>query len=473
MSQIHLKLTRREAILWASASLIPMVASSAEAQTAAALTPEVARSLAQEAWVFGMPLVYIATHVDVSTHTSKPQGPAAPINQFVHYREFPDPTNKLIVGFNVDTLYSLASLDLSKGPIVLTVPDMGNRFWVMQLVDAWNNVSHAPGSRTVGSRGGNFAIVGPNWHGSLPPGLTELRMPTSIAMVGGRTYTANKDDYAAVHALQDQYKLIPLSAWGKAYTPPDNVPLKPGVDSKTPVPKQVLDMTPEALFGRLNALLVDNPPEPADPALMARIAKLGITPGAPFSMAKFSPEVRKAIEEGVAAGVKQMRETVPGKKVNGWAINLDMGRYGTNYPYRAFWTFFGVGGNLAEDAVYPLAETDGEGAPLDGANKYILHFAKSEIPPVDAFWSVTMYDIDGYLVPNPINRNALGDRSAMKLGSDGSLTIYIQNESPGLNQQANWLPAPIAGKFKLALRLYAPRKEVTDGKWSPPPVKRS
>ncbi|GIU65946.1 DUF1254 domain-containing protein [Candidatus Phycosocius spiralis] len=472
MKQTDVKLTKREAILLASASLVPLVASTVEAHNKATLTPEVARSLAQEAWLFGVPLVYIATQVDVLTHVLKPEGSAAPINQFVHYREFPDPTNRLVVGFNVDTLYSLASLDLSQEPIVLTVPNMGTRYWVMQLVDGWNNVSHAPGSRTVGGKGGDFAIVGPDWQGTLPPGLTELRMPTSIAMVGGRTYTADKDDYSAVHVLQDKYKLIPLHAWGKPYAPPDDVPLKSGVDSKTPVPEQVLGMTSVAFFGRLNALLVDNPPEPADPTFMARIAQLGITPGAAFSTAEFSPEVLKAIEEGVAAGVKQMRETVPGKKVNGWVITLDMGRYGTNYPYRAYWTFFGVGGNLAEDAVYPLAQTDGDGVPLDGANKYILHFAKSEIPPVNAFWSVTMYDIDGYLVANPINRNALGDRSAMTFGSDGSLSIYVQNESPGPDKEANWLPAPGSGKFKLALRLYAPRKEVMDGKWAPPPVMR-
>ena len=302
------------------------------------------------------------------------------------------------------------------------------------MIDAWNNVPHAPGSRTVGGKGGNFAIVGPGWKGTLPAGLTELRMPTNLVMIGGRTYTANKDDYAAVHALQDQYKLVPLSAWGKAYSPPANVPLKPGVDSKTPVPTQVLAMSPEAFFSRLNALLVTNPPEPADPATMARIAKLGIAPGASFSMAAFSPEVRKAIEDGVAAGQKHMRETQRGKEVNGWEITLDMGRYGTNYPYRASWTFFGVGGNLPEDAVYPFAHKDGDGKPFNGANKYVLHFTKAEIPPVNAFWSLTMYDAESYLVPNPINRYALGDRSGMKFGDDGSLTIYIQNESPGAGQ---------------------------------------
>ena len=268
----------------------------------------------------------------------------------------------------------------------------------MQIIDAWNNVPHAPGSRTVGSKGGDFAIVGPTWKGTLPGGVTELRVPTNLAFIGGRTYTGGPDDYAAVHALQDQYRLVPLSSFipsgitsgGKPYTPPDNVPLKEGVDAKTPVPKQVLALSPEDFFNRLNRLLVTNPPEPEDPKTMARLATLGIAPGATFRMDAFTPEVRKAIDAGVADGIKLMRETVRGKVVNGWQIALDMGRYGTKYTYRAGWTFFGVGGNLPEDAVYPFAERDGDGKPFNGANKYSLHFKKAEIPPVDAFWSLTM-----------------------------------------------------------------------------------
>ena len=465
---------RRTALLATPPPTVPAERFSALAQGIdPGLKPDEARTLAQEAWVFGMPLVYIEKQIDTVTHTTKPQGPLAPINQFAHYREFPDASNRSVVGLNVDTLYSLGALDLAQEPFVLSIPEMGNRFWLMQLIDAWNNVPHAPGSRTVGGKGGNFAIVGPNWKGTLPPGLTELRIPTNLVLIGGRTYTANKDDYPAVHALQDQYKLVPLSQWGKAYTPPDNVPLKPGVDAKTPVPTQVLAMSPEDYFNRLNALLVTNPPEPSDPATMTRIAKLGIAPGASFKMAAFSPEVRKAIEDGVAAGQKQMREAKRGKEVNGWDITLDMGRYGTNYPYRASWTFYGVGGNLAEDAVYPFAAKDGEGKTLDAANKYTLRFTKAEIPPVNAFWSLTMYDAESYLVPNSINRYALGDRSGMKFGDDGSLTIYIQNEDPGADKQANWLPAPKQGEFRLALRLYAPKKEVADGTWTPPPIKRA
>ena len=302
--------------------------------------------------------------------------------------------------------------------------------------------------------------------------MTELRVPTNLAMLGGRTYTGGPDDYAAVHALQDQYKLVPLSQWGKDYTPPDDVPLKAGVDTKTPVPKQVLAMSPEDFFNRLNRLLVTNPPEPDDPETMERIAKLGIAPGATFRMDAFTPEVRKAIEEGVANGIKVMRETTRGKIVNGWQIALDMGRYGTNYAYRAGWTFYGVGGNLAEDAVYPFGETDSEGKPLNGANKYALRFTKAEIPPVNAFWSLTMYDEDAFLVPNPHQPLRARRPQQLESDADGGLTLYIQSDSPGKDKESNWLPAPKAGRFKLALRLYAPKKEVADGTWAPPPVKR-
>ena len=175
------------------------------------ISPDEARSIAQDAWIFGMPLVYIEIQMDTMTHVSKLEGTHAPINQFVHYREFPDASNKTVVGFNADTLYSLAQLDLSQESMVLSVPEMGDRFWIMQIIDAWNIVPYAPGSRTVGGKGGNFAIVGPAWKGTLPQGITEMRVPTNLAMIGGRTYTGDPDDYATVHALQDRYKLAPLS----------------------------------------------------------------------------------------------------------------------------------------------------------------------------------------------------------------------------------------------------------------------
>ena len=374
----------------------------------------------------------------------------------------------------MDTLYSLASIDLSAGPLVLSVPEMGERYWLMQLVDAWNNVPAVPGSRTRGGRGGDFAIVGPGWAGKLPDGVSELRMPTTLGVIGGRTYVSGPEDYAAVHALQDEYRLVPLDAWGTDWTPPAEVPVQPGVDTRTPVPRQVLTMTPETFFSRLNALLPANPPDPADAPLMERIAALGVAPGAEFPWAGFDPDVQHAITEGVEAGRLDLhaQQAHLGDYVNGWQITLDMGRYGTRYAYRAAWTFFGVGGNLIEDACYPLAAIDGTGVPLDSAHRYTLHFDHDQLPPVNAFWSLTMYDPDSYLVPNPVDRYALGDRSGLSYEDDGSLTLTLQSERPEASPQANWLPAPPKGAFKVALRLYSPKPEVASGSWQPPPLTR-
>ena len=233
-------------------------------------------------------------------------------------------------------------------------------------------------------------------------------------------------------------------------------------------------MSAELFFGRLAELLATNPAREADAPVIARLAKLGIRPGAKFTTEAFTADTRKAVDEGIAAAQQQIRdqEAKMGEMVNGWQIARDLGRYGTNYLYRAAWTFFAVGGNLVEDAVYPLTLVDSDGQKLSGANKYTLHFTKEQIPPVDAFWSLTLYDKDSYLVDNPLNRYALGDRSNCKLGEDGSLTIYLQSESPAKDKESNWLPTPKDGTFKLALRLYIPKKQVADGTWKPPAVKR-
>ena len=224
------------------------------------------------------------------------------MNQFTHYREFPDAKNNAIVGMNVDTLYSIANVDLTAEPIVLVVPPMeGKRWWIMQVIDAWNDVPAAPGYRTHGDKGGNFALVGPNFKGKLPAGLEEIRVDTSLLALGGRTYTGGKPDYSSVHKIQDQYQLIPLSQWQGAsteFTPPASVEVKPGVDSKTPVPAQVFKLTAEQYFGRLANLLVDNPGRSADAPIMARLAKLGVTPGENFD---------RRLRRGYAQGHRRRR----------------------------------------------------------------------------------------------------------------------------------------------------------------------
>src|SRR5262245_11418536 len=442
------------------------------------ISPTDTKAIAQDAYVFGLPPVYIALQADIMTNVAKPEGGRAPFNQFDHHRAFPDAKHNKIVGMNVDTLYSLANLDLTAEPVVLVVPPMdGTRWWIMQVIDAWNDVPAAPGSRTHGQKGAAFALVGPNFKGDVPSGLEVVRCDTSLCALGGRTYTAGPAEYAAVHKIQDAYQLIPLSQWkGKdtRYTPPASVTVKPRVDARTPVPTQVFKMSAEQFFGRLCELLVNNPARDADAPVMAKLAALSIKPGATFRMDAFDAQTRKAIEEGVAAGQQAIRdeESKMGEMVNGWQVARDLGRYGTRYTYRAAWTFFAVGGNVVEDALYPFGLVDADGKKFDGANKYVLRFAKDEIPPVDAFWSLTLYDKDSYLVDNTINRYALGDRSKWALGADYSLTLYVQSDSPDPDKESNWLPAPKAGTFKLALRLYIPKKQVADGTWKPPAVQR-
>src|SRR5262245_22433722 len=318
------------------------------------LTAHEAKTIAQEGFVFGLPLVYTTLQADVMTNVARPEGGRAPFNQFDHHRDFPDAKNNKIVGMNLDTLYSLANLDLTSEPVVLVVPPMdGKRWWIMQVVDTWNDVPAAPGSRTHGQKGGAFAIVGPSFKGDLPAGLEVIRSDSSIVMIGGRTYVGGPSDLAAVRKIQDKYQLVPLSAWkgpGTTYTPPETVPVKPGVDAKTPVPVQAFGLSAEQFFDRLAALLVNNPARPADAPVMARLAQLGVKPGVKFQMDGFDPETKKAIEDGGAAGQKAVREeeSKMGEMVNGWQVARDLGRYGTKYAYRAAWTYFAVGGNLVE-----------------------------------------------------------------------------------------------------------------------------
>ena len=450
-----------------------VLSSSAGAQDA--LTPDVAKTLAEEAWLFGLPLVMFEKQVDYSTYATQAGETRAPINQFVHYRRFVDASNRSIVGFNVDNLYSLAWIDLQAEPLVLAVPAMGDRYWMMQIVDAWNGVPAVPGSRThSGDDPHVFLVTGPDWKGTVPEGMELLRTPTNLGGIGGRTYCAGADDYAAVNALQDQYQLTPLSAWGKPYTPPASVPLKEGADGETLVNEQVMALDAGQFFSNLNRLLATNPPYAEDAPTLEKLRPLGIVPGAPFSNEGLNADVVAAIEEGVVEGKAAMAAEMKslGKMVNQWGLTYDMGRYGTKYAYRAAWTFVGIGGNLLEDAFYPLALNDADGKPLSGEHNYTLTFKKGAWPPADAFWSMTLYDLEGYLVDNPLDRYAIGDRSGMEPNPDGSLTIYIQGGSPGKDKEANWLPAPKTGLFKVALRLYVPRESVLDGSWVPPAVAR-
>jgi hypothetical protein len=441
----------------------------------AAPTEEEAAMIAEDAYIYGYPLVLMDVTRQVYTATPKVADRKAPANQFFHAKAFPDPSRKTVVSPNADTLYSIAWLDLTKEPMVLSVPEMGKRYYLMQILDAWTNVIASPGTRTSGNGKGSFAVVGRGWAGKLPEGVQEIKAPTKIAWILGRTQTNGKEDYPAVHAIQARYSLTPLSAWSKAYTPPENVPVEAGIDTKTPPVQQVAKMDAATFFARLNAVMKDNPPASADAEAMKRFAAIGVVPGEPFDLAKLDSPVARGVERGARAGREKIVAAAKkplGKTINNWSVMIDkMGRYGTDYTFRAVVAHIALGANLPEDAIYPRAIADAEGKPLTGANRYLIRFPKGQTPPVDAFWSITMYDNEQFFVENPIDRYAIGDRDKLKFGDDGSLTLYIQHASPGVDRESNWLPAS-KDEFNLIMRLYWPKKQVLDGAWKPPAVER-
>ncbi|HSV57991.1 MAG TPA: DUF1254 domain-containing protein [Variovorax sp.] len=444
----------------------------------AAAQPSAANvQLVADAYIFGYPLVIADLTRQLATNVPKAGGGAmkAPVNQMVHLREFPDYTFTDVVSPNADTLYSTAWLDLAKEPMVLSVPDMGKRYYLMMMMDAWTNVFAAPGSRTTGNGKGNFAIVGPRWKGTLPAGVKEIRSPTEMAWIVGRTQTNGARDYPAVHAIQDKYKLVPLSAWGKPYTAPAGAPVKADVDMKTPPPAQAAAMDATAFFGRLNQLMAGNPPAAADAPAMARFAALGVAPGKPFDPKALDPAMASALDEGLRTARAKLLEEAKkphGPRVNGWeALPANTANFGTDYKWRAVVALVGLGANLPADAIYPHAVNDVDGKPLSGANRYVVRFPKGQLPPVKAFWSITAYNAKQNFVQNPINRYAIGDRDTLKREADGSLTIYVQKDSPGKARESNWLPVP-ADSFNLFTQLYWPTPAIADGNWKMPPVER-
>jgi hypothetical protein len=427
-----------------------------------------------QAVIYGLPLVMMDLTRNRMTNVTEPSGSSAPVNQFANAPIFPPATFKTIVRANVDTLYSSAFLDLSVEPLVLLVPDTNGRYYLLPMFDAWTNVFATPGARTTGTAANRFAIVGPNWAGTLPAGLQEFRSPTNTVWILGRTQTNGPADYAAVHAIQAGFKLVPLSQFGKPYTAPPGVE-NPNVDVKTPPVDQLKRMTGAQFLSALAALLDANPAPAADAPMLAKLATIGVIPGRAFDPAKLDPAVAKGLEGIVPAAIAELQEQGKhfGHSVNGWHIpKMNVGAFGTDYKSRALIAFIAFGANLPEDALYPTSFVDGEGKPLDGAKRYVLHFDAGLTPPVNAFWSVTMYDPDSFFVENPMHRYAISSWMPLKFNRDGSLDLYIQHDSPGTDIESNWLPAP-DGSFNVTMRMYWPTDHspsILDGSWKPPAV---
>ncbi len=436
------------------------------------LSEKEAFEIGTEAYVYGYPLVTMEMTRRVMTNAATPKESHAPMGQFYNSRTYPDASFRDVTAPNADTLYSTAWLDLSKEPYVLSLPDEDGRYYLMPMLSGWTEVFAVPGTRTTGTKAQTYAITGPGWKGTLPEGVTQIKAPTNMVWVLGRTYcTGTPKDYKVVHALQDQYKLVPLSAYGKPYTPPKGK-VDPKIDMKTPVRDQVNNLDAGAYFKLLARLMKDNPPAKEDAPMVAKLAKLGIVPGKDFDLGKLDPAVARGLQGVPKAAVKKIvgHFKRAGKAVNGWQYTTKTGLYGTDYLQRALITAFGLGANRPQDAVYPTSEGGADGKPYSGANKYVIHFAKGQTPPVKGFWSITMYNQDYFFVANPLNRYTVSSRFDFQYNKDGSLDLYIQNESPGKEREPNWLPAP-SGRFILMLRLYWPEEPVLNGTWEPPAVK--
>ena len=438
------------------------------------ISPEEARSIGIEAYVYFYPLLTMdVTRKQFTNIEPGKEFGKGPMNMFVSVGEYPPGDFKGVVRSNFDTLYSIAWLDLTQEPLVVSAPDTGGRYYLLPMLDMWTDVFASPGWRTTGTQAGNFLITPPGWTGKVPEDFTQIKAPTPYVWIIGRTKTDGPKDYDAVHKIQAGYKVTPQSEWGKPLKPVA-VKIDPSIDMKTPPKIQVDTMPTGKYFAYAAELLKLHPPHITDEPILAQMKRIGIVPGESFDIKKLDPEVQKALD-GVPEAAQELMDwklKSLARVENGWSMNTDtMGVYGNYYLKRAIVTQLGLGANLPEDAIYPLNLGDEEGKPLEGENKYTIHFAKGETPPVHAFWSITLYDSEGFQVPNALNRFAVSSWMPFKTNADGSLDLYFQNESPGEDKEANWLPAP-KGAFNLTMRLYAPKSSALTGKWNPPPVKK-
>lgn len=462
-------------LLFTGALFMSLASSALPAKAAApAITAEEAYTIGFEGYTYFYSLVTMEITRKVFTNSAPGESDyRGPMNTVTNVRKFPAADFKDVVRPNFDTLYTISWMDLSKEPMVLSVGDTQGRYYLLPLLDMWTNVFAVPGKRTTGTAAQKFVIVPEGWQGSLPQGLSVINAPTPVVWMIGRTQTNGVADYPAVHAIQDSIKVVSLSDYQSGKNTPVPFIPDPNVDMKTPPVDQVNKMPAAQFFLKASELLLHNPPQATDWSILARLNRIGFVRGQSYDLNSQSADIQAAVAKGAQDALANMYQKLPtlAKVVNGWQMNTDtMGVYGNYYLKRAMVAMVGLGANPPEDAIYPMAVTDRDGQKITGDNNYVLHFEKSELPPVGAFWSVTMYDAQGFQVANTLNRFAIGDRDPLKYNPDGSLDLYLQNQDPGGDKTTNWLPSPAQGELGITMRLYAPAPQALDGRWNPPPL---
>jgi len=427
--------------------------------------------IAEEAYLYLFPLVLMdVTRRVVESFPAGARPGFGPMNLFTHMRAFPPGDFREVVRPNFDTLYSTLWFDLRSEPVVVSAPDTAGRYYMLPMLDMWTDVFAVVGSRTTGTSEGKYALVAPGWDGGLPDGIVRIESPTPFGWIIGRTQTNGSSDYEAVHRIQDGFIAKPLSVFPGEFVPEE--PVVSDVDVETAPLDQVMAMDIGEFFSYAAELMQLHPPHLTDQPILARMSRLGMKPGESFSP---DPGLVEVIQHAPKAAQKQMADFEPKAfpLVNGWSVpTFGMGVYGTDYLRRATVAKIGLGANLPEDAIYPVLYHDEDGAVPDGTNSYVLHFDADALPPAAAFWSVTMYDAEGFPVPNDLDRYALGDRDPLIYNDDGSLDIYIQHDDPGGGKTQNWLPGP-REPLGVTMRVYSPRREALQGGWVAPPLRRT
>ena len=435
------------------------------------LTDEEATEIAIEAYLYASAIVQMEVHRRVLTNQEASDGKQmrGPMNQFTHLRDFPDASVREVVGPNFDTLYSWLWYDVSDEPLVISLPESTGHYYLMPILDAWTDVFASPGTRTTGPGAFTFALVGPDWRGALPEGVEKIQSPTSFGWLPGRTRASHKT-ISEANAFQDQLQAVPLSRWGQPYTPPAGT-VDPDIVMDVPPAQQVRAMDATTFWSLFGELWQANPPHNFDYPMLHRMARLGLETSQPIDLDALPSQSREALTRAVQLGQQRIDDywANPARIRNGWWFDLQpLGYWGSFYLMRATVAWWAIGANIPEDALYPLGMIDDTGQPLDGANNYVLHFAEGELPPVDGFWSLSMYDSQMFQVANPIDRFAIGDRDELAFNEDGSLSLYIQHESPGKDKESNWLPSPRSGGIIPIMRLYGPQQDAIVGRWDPP-----
>jgi hypothetical protein len=431
-------------------------------------------SILKEAYIFGYPLVTIEMNRRVFTNVTHPnEFGYAPLNQFGHKAIFPNPMNRESERPNIDMFYSSAFIDLKDGPIILTVPSAGKRFYIIQVMDGWSDIVGTASPRVNKGEGTTYFIHNSDWEGEVPPSMVEITSSTNLNWLIARTQIKGPKDLPQVLKFMKSYKLTHFNHLKRNYREEVS---KIDVNYSNKIPEDLITkLSGEEYFNILNTLLVNNPPHKEDRPIIQKIAPFGIGADQIFDVDNYSPNEQKYLSE---LGKKVKDDLLvlgrENKHLNGWEMRADpsIGRFGTNYLNRAKISLVGLGTNLMEDAIYPEAVTDGDGEPFSGQRKYILHFNKGQYPPARAFWSFTIYGSDNYIVPNVFKRYSLSSLDNLRFNSDGSLDLYIQNEIPGGKKNSNWLPTS-RGFFTIQARIYWPENSALNGDWTLPAIQKN